>query len=232
MQDGGTILALDVATVFGSVCEAPGGMPRARSGKWGLEGAKDPAIFAAALTWAATEACAFGRPAVVFMEKPGLHSVAKGKSAASVIYRLWGLCAALSGTLSLLGVNDIRLVDAGTVRAHFIGDGALPGEDAKALVQQRCTELGWPWRTPDEADALAIWAYGCEQVRPGSGHAAPAGYAAEARARAKAARAEKKLRQAARNEGFAFPERMTAKEAAALLFKPKGATRNKTRGRA
>jgi hypothetical protein len=36
---------------------------------------------------------------------------------------------------------------------------------AKLACQARCRQLRWPFRTPDEADAAAIWDTGCAMIR-------------------------------------------------------------------
>jgi hypothetical protein len=104
------------------------------------------------------------------------------------------------------GVYDIRTATADQARRHFIGTNSMKGDKAKKLVQAQCEHLGWSYATADEADALALWSYGCELLRPGSG------FAYQPMLEVGAPTAAPKLRK--------LPQaRMTAKEANELLFK-------------
>jgi hypothetical protein len=175
MREGGTILALDMATIYGRAEGSPGSTPFAGSGRFAVDGAGHAAIGGDQITWLA-DYYAVTNPAAIFIERPGLHSVKKGKSSYDVIFRLFGLCFQAASVANLRGIYDVRFVEASDVRKHFIGDGNCPGDRAKFLVQERCRELGWAFKNPDEADALAIWDYGCEQIQPGSGHPVLKGY--------------------------------------------------------
>jgi hypothetical protein len=165
----GPILAIDLATAFGWAEGVPGETPRAGSARFAKAGSSDGAVGSGALQWAA-DYFAFSRPKTVFIERPGLHSVAKGKSSAAVIQRLLGLCFLVQTIAYRRGIYDVRFVQAGDVRKHFLGSGRMDGARAKKLVAARCQALGWEFKNPDESDALALWSYGCETVEPGSGH--------------------------------------------------------------
>lgn len=205
MRDGGTIMAVDLASFFGLVEGAPGGDPRAMSNHFAPEGSGHAAIGAGAVEFFA-DRFALSKPSVVFVERPGLHSVKKGKSSFDVIFRLLGLCFLVHVVAYMRGIYDVRFVRAEDWRLHFLGSKVIPGERAKALACQRCRELGWAFKNADEAEALGLWDYGCELVKPGTGHPAVPGMFG------KAAPIQRKPK--------APPLRMSAAEARSL-FKPR-----------
>ena len=203
MREGGTVLALDLAMAFGWAEGTPGETPLVGSGRFAPAGSGHAAIGAEALAWFA-DRLAVSRPALVVIERPGLHSVAAGKSSFDVIYRLLGLAFLFEAVAYRRGVYNVKFAKAEDVRLHFVGTKSARGDAGKRLVQRRCDALGWNWRNPDEADALALFAYGCELVAPGSGHKAAPGLF-----NASAAPAARKPRQA-------LPSKISAKDAVAL----------------
>jgi Holliday junction resolvasome RuvABC endonuclease subunit len=46
-----------------------------------------------------------------------------------------------------------------TIRAHFIKNGGLGGQEAKHRTMEHCIDLGWKITNHNEADALALWDY-------------------------------------------------------------------------
>lgn len=168
----GTVLAIDLATAFGWAEGAPGEKPISGSERFAPPGSSDGAVGAAAIKWAA-DRFAVSRPRTIFIERPGLYSVAKGKSSVQVIQRLLGLCFLVQAVAYRRGIYDVRYARADEVRKHFLGSRKMSGEAAKRSVSARCKALGWEHRDYDESDALALWSYGCDQIRPGSG-ASPA----------------------------------------------------------
>lgn len=165
------ILALDLATAFGAAWGPLGGPPRVTSGRFAGSGAKHAHVGAEAVRWL-NGFLAINPPSHVFIERPHLASIARGHTGFDVIYRLLGLAFTVQAVAYLRGVPDTRLVKVEDVRKHFLGTAGLKGDEAKRWTQRRCAELGWEHKNADEADALAIWSYGCEQIRPGSGQAA------------------------------------------------------------
>jgi hypothetical protein len=165
-------MALDLATACGIAEGMPGGEPRASNASFAVEGGGYFGAGERALIHFSERFAAFP-PAVVFIERPGLHSIGKGGTAFQVIFRLLGLIFLVGTVARARGVYDVRLVEVKDIRSHFLGGAAIPGEQAKRLTQIRCRELGYAFATPDEADAIALWDYGCEQIKPGSGHKAP-----------------------------------------------------------
>lgn len=169
MRDGASIMALDVATACG-IAEGPlGGRPTCATFSFNSEGGDHFAVGEKALQFFA-DRLTLTPPALVIIERPGLHSVAKGRSTLDTFFRLYGL-AFLAGTAARCrGVLRITVADAGEARKHFIGISSLPGDIGKRLVQARCRDLGFEFKTPDEADAIALWSMACEQVQPGAGY--------------------------------------------------------------
>src|SRR4051794_23184226 len=156
MRDGGTILALDLATACGIAEGTPGGDPRASSKTFaveagGLFGAGERALmfFSDRLT--------VDPPAAIFIERPGLHSIGKAGTSFQAIFRLFGLIFLAGVIARCRGIYDVRLIEVKDVRKHFLGGAGVAGPDAKRLTQARCRELGWSFKNPDEADALALW---------------------------------------------------------------------------
>lgn len=207
MRDGGTVLALDLAAFYGLAEGAPGSVPMARSGRFAPAGAAHAAVGGEAIKWFNAH-LSLHTPAAIFIERPHLGTLKRGTTSFDVVYRLLGLAYTFQSVAYLRGVYDCRLVKVEDIRHHFIGHGNLKGDRAKALVQRRCQDLGWAFRNPDEADALALWAYGCEQLKPGSGHAMQPGFnfAAAVALQERPSRPRKQ-------------ETMSAREAAETLFK-------------
>jgi len=164
---GAPILAIDIASEFGWAEGPIGGQPLSGTARFAPKGASRAAVFAAAIQWAA-DRLAVSRPKAIWMEVPSLHSIAKGKSSTDVMRMLLGLPAIIEGVAHRRGVYTVRTCSAADVRHYFIGQRSLKGEVAKPLVQQRCDALGWPYPDHNAADALALWAYACEQELPGS----------------------------------------------------------------
>lgn len=171
MREGGTILALDLANGFGWASGSPGTHPFVGSGRFAPEGSSQAAIGAAATKWLA-DRLAVEKPYAIYIERPRLHTVAKGTSSYQSIYALLGLCYLAAAVAHLRGVYRVEAVEVRQVREHFIGKGSLPGPEAKKLVSERCAQLGWETANNDESDALAIWDFACERLAPGSGHKA------------------------------------------------------------
>lgn len=202
MRDGGVVLGIDLATTYGWALGAPGQPQETGHGRFAAAAGNEGAVAFSCLRWA-NDFFVLNKPAVAFVEEPLLiqnRGPNRRPENPATLKRLWGLSVVVQAVAYGRGLYDVRTVHADAVRRHFIGlKRGIPGDKAKALVQERCTQLGWAWATADEADALAVWAYGCEQVRPGSGHAFVPSLFAAPRARA--------------------PQvRLTAKQAAELLF--------------
>ena len=146
MREGGTILALDLATACGIAEGTPGGDPRASSKNFavelgGLFGAGEQALmfFSDRLT--------VDPPAAIFIERPGLHSIGKAGTSFQALFRLFGLIFLAGVIARCRGVYDVRLAEVKDVRKHFLGGasdrrrrrqapdpGALPG--AGLVVQE------------------------------------------------------------------------------------------------
>lgn len=203
MKDGFTVMGLDVATAYGFAMGKPGEGPLLGHGQFRVAEAVDEAVYFSAFKWA-NEFFTVHRPSALFVEEPILI-VNRGPNRrpenGKTLQRLWTLSGVVRMVAHARSIHRIHTVTADAVRRHFIGmKKALNGDVAKRLVQERCTELGLPWKTADEADAIALWSLGCEAIQPGSGYAY-----------------ERRLIPVLPKQ-IKPQERMTAKEAHALLF--------------
>ena len=81
----------------------------------------------------------------------------------------------MTGTVADEGVlvQEARIQ---SVRKHFLGKHltardfpSLSAKDSRLEIKQRviarCNQIGWQPRSDDEADAMAIWDYGCATLR-------------------------------------------------------------------
>lgn len=59
------------------------------------------------------------------------------------------------------GIVTLKNAQPSSVKKHFTGSGKAP----KGGIMDECDHRGWTYATNDEADALAIWDFGCEQWR-------------------------------------------------------------------
>lgn len=69
----------------------------------------------------------------------------------------------------------VREFSVSSVRAHFIGEGNMESEAAKAAVFSRCRSLGWDPQNTDESDAAAVWDLACSILAPHLHSAVPLG---------------------------------------------------------
>jgi hypothetical protein len=158
------ILALDIATQLGWARGPLGAdVPEFGTVRLGKKGASNPYRYAAALRWT-VEAMANDQPDILAIESP--ISI-RGFTSQQTARLLFGLPACIMGMAIECGVRDLREHDVRDVRNLFIGRKNLSTDAAKDAVVRRCQQLGW--RVPDHnaADACALWAHQCAQIRPG-----------------------------------------------------------------
>lgn len=172
MREGGTVLALDAAIRTGwAVGPAePGAIPLSGSQSFGRPEVSRGQKYINASAWA-QDMFKVHRPKAVFIERPHMGSVRRGQSAAATFEMLFGFMATFEAVAVAYGCFDIHRLDAGQWRKFFIHAGNLKGDIAKAQTRAECIRRGWV--SPDEldydkTDALGIWAYGVETIRPGS----------------------------------------------------------------
>ena len=114
---------------------------------------------------------AFNIPDVIYIEAP-LNVGAKGaKTSPHTTIRLVGLYAVAAAAVGNKARVALRRGKVNQVRKHFLGHGTLEGNVAKKRAKRMCQLLGWDAKNYDEADAAALWSYGCAQWAPKLSHA-------------------------------------------------------------
>lgn len=165
------VLALDLATRYGWAEGLPGEKPRAGHGRFATEGASHEAIFWDALKWA-TARFQLTRYRLILIEAPLPSSFARGRTNIDTTTVLFGLPAVIGAVAFGLGQFNVKKAKPLDVRAYFLGRRSPSGKDGKRAVIDRCRDLGWidPWTKPNDnmTDALALWAYGCACLEPGT----------------------------------------------------------------
>ncbi|MBT9385497.1 hypothetical protein KM176_16605 [Pseudooceanicola sp. CBS1P-1] len=159
-------MAFDIATSTGVAFGLAGKTPRATTIDLGKRGKSEAARFAKAMQ-VTRHLLEKYEPDHVFYEA----AIGGPKASAFLI----GLAACVTGTVADMGI-PVREARIQSVRKHFLGKHLVakdfPGLDARAArdaikqrVIGRCNQLGWRPRSDDEADALAIWDFGCATLR-------------------------------------------------------------------
>ena len=158
------VLALDVSSSRMGIAEGRvGAAPTFSSVSFARDGEGPEDACARAMLWAAERFRAF-KPDWLFIEAPiegGGHFHRDPQT--SVL--LWGLYFNIAAVAKNKSIQT-RRANVRTVRAHFIGNGNMPGKDAKRAVAKRCKQLGWEPKNDDESDAGAVWDYACSRLRP------------------------------------------------------------------
>jgi hypothetical protein len=172
----GPILALDLASATGWAEGRPGEVPTSGYFRFAPAGASQEAIGWRAIEWARRR---FDpnhpegkRYRLILVEEPLPSTFARGKTNKQTGNLLIGLAFQFGSMAYGFGQFNYRVAAPRDVRQFFIGNGRLKGLLAKAKVAIKCRELGWVHPTRpvphDQTDALALWAYGCECLQPGS----------------------------------------------------------------
>jgi len=161
------VLAIDAARQFGWAYGSTDGAPESGFGEFGVPG-NQPEIFGGALRWMNTFLKEHPVDMVV-IEKPNAH-LQKVTNFDTMLV-LMGLVGCLQGMTHTHRIHRQLLVDVQDCRRYFIGRqfGNAKGDRAKALVRQRCIELGFVPRSclnTDQTDALAVWSWTCGKVDP------------------------------------------------------------------
>jgi hypothetical protein len=154
------VVALDIATRVGIAAGEAGGTPSWREVDLGE--APDARRFSNVLRLAHE---------LIVEEKPDLLMVEAAIGGPKASAYLIGLVACVEGCAWNRGVRVERAYLA-AIRKHFVGKVLnvsdfphLKQADAKRAIKaeviRRCHILGWKVDTSDEADACALWDYGC-----------------------------------------------------------------------
>lgn len=132
-------------------------VPEFGSMRFGSEGCSHQAVFGHALDWFA-DLWSWLRPGRIIYEAPLVWR--RGKSRAGNDEIAYGLPAVLMASAHRVGIYDIRKAETRDVRLHFI-DSNPKRDVAKAATMRQCRTLGWKVKDDNQADACALWSYGC-----------------------------------------------------------------------
>jgi hypothetical protein len=161
------ILALDLATrcgwAKGRVGDDP---PTFGSIRFGAAGASDAAVFAHCLRWLSAELEPQPRPDILMIESMLPPEAKVGNTTGAVRDRLAGLHGIVRAVAHLRGIHDIGETSVQSVRAHFISNGKLKRDAAKAEVVRVCRALDWNVDNDNEGDACALWSYAVSLIDP------------------------------------------------------------------
>ena len=165
MPDRLRILACDIATTMGVADGEPGTTPTLTTERFGGDGDSHLKICSRAMRWAALR-FTDDPPSILYIEKPmPIGAAIRGKSNARSIIRLNSLYGIIGAAAILKGI-PVHEIDVQTVRQTFIGHAQLDGDEAKRRCKGMCRMLEWPCRNVDEADAAALWHFGCSVQAP------------------------------------------------------------------
>lgn len=170
MPFDGTIMALDVSSVATAMCFGkPGERPVFLHERLKREDDTTREAWGRATLWANKQVMFF-KPDRLIIEA-GIARLG-GKSNIGTIILLQQLIGIIGGIAQARGVMPVPpkgedyQVAVSTVRARFLGNGRMSGEDAKPAAMRLCVALGWGPKTYDESDAGAVWYWACHQMRP------------------------------------------------------------------
>ena len=152
------VLAFDLATVTGVACGRPCEAPQA----WSFRLTGDHAARFGELLRVTNRLIKERQPQHVVIEAP---FVGPHPNVAKLLYGLRAIVYA-TATLHSIPVEERKVAE---IRKHFLGHGGGKRANAKALVMERCRLLGWPVRSDDEADAIALWSMRASEIDPEHG---------------------------------------------------------------
>lgn len=148
------ILALDLANNTGVAFGDCNGTPEMHTEVMGPPGASHGQRFTQCLrtTLRLIETL---KPQAVVIEAPIVSGVKGGQERSQLAM---GYRASVFTAAFIRGVTPYEY-PVQTIRKHFIGEGNLSREAAKARVMARCRMLGWTVETDDQSDAAAVFDY-------------------------------------------------------------------------
>lgn len=159
-----SILFLDVATRSGWCEGTPGEKPQHGSHRFAPEGSSPEAVAAGAIKWLGQRLAAF-KPNVIVVEAPLDPRVMGRKTNINTAQLLLGLPLVLGGVAHLSGVYDFRSARADDARMHLLGYRPKR-DDAKRVIIDRITALGFTPQDDNAADAICGWLFACSIVEP------------------------------------------------------------------
>jgi hypothetical protein len=162
MLHGGSVLALDLATVFGWSAGVPGEKPTYSHDRFAPEGAGSEYVLHGAMVWFRLN---FPGHARIVYEAPVPPFMMRGHTTRHVTAIAYGLAGVCEAVAVECGVKVLQ-ADVADVRQFLIGARNMPSAKAKAAVTFRLEAMGFAPKQHDEADALALWLYFCSLVDP------------------------------------------------------------------
>jgi hypothetical protein len=174
-----TVLALDLATTTGWAWGEVGGTARFGAIRLGPPGADRGTRGSAMLVWL-SDFFKIERPDLVVVEAPLAPAVMRRIGATNdTALMLLGLPMVVETVCHLRGVKPPKLVKVQDVREAFLGKRTFRDEHnpltgkrvksraiAKSATMEMCRRLGYGVSSDDEADAIALWHYGCSLLNP------------------------------------------------------------------
>jgi hypothetical protein len=161
----GEAIGLDLGTFTGICRGKPGELPTLSSIDFGKKDDEPHDIFGRAIIFFAQ--MFQQKPVRLFVEQPIPEFALKSQTQARSTELKYGLLAISTGIARASGVC-VERCPISTVRKHFLGQGNLKSSIAKERAFQVCTTLGWNPNNFDEADAGAVWHWGCHKYDPDS----------------------------------------------------------------
>ncbi|MDZ5448909.1 hypothetical protein [Labrys sp. ZIDIC5] len=161
MAFDGDIIALDVSSSRTGIARGrPGQIPVLTSQEFTGLGqgvtADHTMAFGQCLRWCAAEFAI--KPALVVLEAPLVRSGDKDGQNRAIL--LLGLTAVVRSAANSRSIR-CELAHVGTWRKYMLGNGNLPGADAKRRAMAICKQIGMPAKNHDEAEACGVWLWAC-----------------------------------------------------------------------
>lgn len=167
-MDGRMILAIDPATVTGWCAGRIGGNGRPESGtvRFGNPGQSHETIFGVADEWI-EDLIEDYRPDI-FLFEPPLPSWKMKKATDKTVRLLHGLAGILQARAYRAGIPEIREAQVQDVCGFMLGQRGVKSAEKKKHTKLMVKAMGFAPGDDNEADAIAIWHYGCRCYAPGS----------------------------------------------------------------
>lgn len=155
--------AFDAATLTGVASGLVGEAPRLET--WGL-GQKERGLAGLALLTKLNWYLHDFKPDMVFIEEPLPAAVLTtiGTTLETTI-KLYGLVFLIETVCSSHDIPTVQYRRQAVLK-HFTGASRFPEKNGgKEACLARCAQLRWPAKDFEQADAAALWDYGCAQQR-------------------------------------------------------------------
>ena len=151
------VAGLDMATMTGVCLGEPGQTPEFRMVDLGKDYDHDTRFENALLL--AQQLIAKDGVTFIAIEAP----IKKKHDVTGTNILLMGMQACVRGWAHIKGI-PCEPVEIATLDKHFLGQRIHGSAERKEANKRRCWQLGWNPATSDEADAGAVWDWGCSRV--------------------------------------------------------------------